>query len=71
MRENCLGFYVEIIRMVKGCLGGGINKLQQQIDKLIQHEKEAKWVVRNMQKKVLMESETLLRKELSKVVQED
>ena len=48
--------------MVIGCLGGGIHKLQQQIDKLIQHEKEAKWVVRNMQKTALMESETLLRK---------
>ena len=57
--------------MVIGCLGDGIHKLQQQIDKLIQHEKEAKCVVKNIRKTVLMESETLLRKVLSKVVQED
>ena len=57
--------------MVIRCLGGGIHKLQHQIDKLIQHEKEAKWEVRNKQKTALMESETLLRKVLSKVVQED
>ena len=70
MRENCSGFCVEIIPMVIACLGDGINKLQQQIDKLIRHEKEAKWVVRNMQKIVLMEGETLLREVVSKVVQE-
>ena len=64
-------FHVEVIPMVIGRLGGGINKLQPQIDKLIRHEKEAKWVVRNMQKIVLMESQTLLRKVASKVVQED
>ena len=46
-------------------------KLQQQIEKLIPHEKDARWVVRTMQKTVLMESETLLRKVLSKAVQED
>ena len=57
--------------MVIGCLGAGIHKLQQQIDKLIQHDKEAQWVVRNMQKTALMESETLLRNVVSKVVQED
>ena len=48
-----------------------VSILQQQIDKLIRHEKEAKWLVRNMQKTVLMESETMLRKVLSKEVQED
>ena len=57
--------------MVIGCLGGGINKLQQQIEKLIRHEREVKGVVRNMQKTLLMESETLLRIVLSKVVQGD
>lgn len=70
-REKRLGFHVEIIPLVIGCLGGGIKKLQQQIKKLIPHEKDARWVVRTMQKTVLMESETLLRKVLSKVVQED
>ena len=65
------GLYVEMIPMVIGCLGGGINKLQQQIDKLIWHEKETKWVARNIQKIVLMESEILLRKVVSNVVQED
>ena len=65
MREKRPGFHVEIIPMIIGCPGGGINKLQQQIDKLIRHDKEAEWVVRNMQMTALMESERLLRKVLS------
>ena len=48
-----------------------INKLQQQIDRLIEYEKEAEWVVRNMQMTALIEIETLLHEVLSKVVQED
>ena len=70
-RDKRLGFQVEIIPLVIGCLEGGINKLQQQMEKLIRHEKEDKQVVRNMQKRVLMESETLLRKLLSKVIRVD
>ena len=70
-REKQPGFHVEIMPMVIGCLRGGVNKLQQEIDKLVRHEKEAKWVVRKVQKTVLMESETLLCEVLNKVVHKD
>ena len=70
-REKRPGFHLELILLVIGRLGGGINKLQQLIDKLIRNENEPECVVRNMQKTVLMESEILLCRVHSKVVQED
>ena len=62
---------MEITSLVMGYLGGDMNKLQQEVDKLIRHEKEAEWVVRNMQKTVLMESEIPFGKVVIKVIQKD
>ena len=44
-------------------------KLEEQIKKLIKGKCRQQWVVLEMQKTVLMESETILRKIMSGVVQ--
>ena len=55
--------------LVLGCLGGGIGKLWKNVQKLIEAEIETKRIVKEMQKTVLMDSESIMRKVLSGVVQ--
>ena len=60
--ERRVGFIVEIVSLVIGCLGGGMVKLEEQIKKLTKGKSRQQWVVREMQK-------TVLRKIASGVVQ--
>ena len=68
-RENRVGYKVEVIPLVIGCLGGGIRKLWKNVQKVIETETEAERIVKEMQKTVLMDSESIMRKVLSEVVQ--
>ena len=68
-RENRVGYKVEVIPLVIGYLGGGIRKLWKNVQKVIETETEAERIVKEMQKTVLMESESIMRKVLSGVVQ--
>jgi hypothetical protein len=70
-REKRPGYKVEMIPLVVGCLGGGITDLEKQVQKIIVDEQRVKYVCREMQKTVLFESETILRKVLSGLVQPD
>ena len=47
--------------MVIGCLGGGMDGVKE----LFKNEKDLQWICREMQKTVLWESETIMRKILS------
>ena len=47
-RERRVGFMFEILPFVVGCLGGGMEKLQEQIKKLIKEKSRLQWVVREM-----------------------
>ena len=69
IRERRVGLMVEIVPLVIGCLGGGMEKLEEQIKKLIKGKSRQQWVVRKMQKTVLIESETIFSKIMSGVVQ--
>ena len=60
----------ETVPLVIGCLGGEMEKLEEQIE-LIKGKSRQQWVVKEMQKIVQMESETILRKIMSGVVQVD
>ena len=68
-RGNRVGYKVEIIPLVIGCLGGGIRKLWKNVQKVIETETEAKRIVKEMQKTVLMDSKSIMRKILLGVVQ--
>ena len=68
IRERRPGFRVEIVPVIIGCLGGGMTDLEKQVGKLIDEEKVEE-ICRTMQTTVLLESETLMRKVISGVIQ--
>ena len=68
-RENRVGYRVDVVPLVLGCLGGGIGKLWKNVQKVIETETETERIVKEMQKTVLMDSESIMRKVLSRVVQ--
>ena len=53
--------------MIIGCLGGGINELKESLKHIFENDndKELESLAREMQKTVLWESESLMRKVLS------
>ena len=71
IRERHLGYKVMIIPIVIGCLGGGIKRATNRIRRIIKDENRAKQVANEMLKSVLFENETIVRKVLSGLVQED
>ena len=71
MRERRPGYTVTIIPVIIGALGGGMKKTTNELTKLLaKHELVVKTAA-EMQKTILMDSETLLRKVLSGIVQSD
>ena len=68
-RENRVGYRVEVVPLIVGFLGGGIGKLWKNVEKVIETEAETERIVKEMQKTVLMDSESIMRKVLSGVVQ--
>ena len=69
IRERGPGYTVEVIPSVIGCLGGGMKKLEEQMANLIPEELRRLRITREMHKIVLMESETIVRKIISGIVQ--
>ena len=71
MRERRPGYTVTIVPVIIGALGGSMRKTINKLTKLLaKHELVIKTVA-EMQKTILMDSETLLRKVLSGIVQSD
>ena len=69
IREKRPGYHVDILPVVIGCMRGGVNKLREQIAKVLETEKQKitrTWS--NMIKTVLAESERLIRKGLSNII---
>ena len=65
IRERRDGYKVKIIPVVIGCLGRGMKKMKDDVKELFRNEKDLQWICREMQKTVLWESETIMRKILS------
>ena len=65
LRERRKGYRVKVIPLVIGCLGGGMKKLKNDIRELFNNDKDLDRISREMQKTVLWESETIMRKILS------
>ena len=64
LRERRRGFKVKLIPVVIGCCGGGTENVRRAITELFDHKTINK-LVNEMQKTVLWESETIIRKILS------
>ena len=68
LRERREGYTVKVVPAIIGCLGGGMKELKESIRQIFEYEnndKEPEWISREMQKTVLWESESLIRKVLS------
>ena len=69
IREKRKDCYVEIVPLIIGCCGGGFKNAMLAVNKTLENEKESYRITRDMQKTVLCESESILRKVLSGLIQ--
>ena len=69
VRERRQGYRVEILPIVIGCLGGGMKQVQEQVKKIMQNENTMKKTCNEMLKKILIESEIILRRTTLGIIQ--
>ena len=69
-REKRPGYDVKILPMIIGCLGGGMQRLAEQVAMIIKDKNDVEGVCQNMQKIVLVESETIMNKVISGIIQQ-
>ena len=72
-RERRPNYHVSIVPLVLGALGGGVKTLSNDISKIFGTEENnlIKELVASMQKTVLMDSESIIRRVLSGLIQGD
>ena len=68
LRERRSSYKIHFIPAVIGCLGGGVGQLEEDLCQLIQDSNERSRIVSEMQKTVLWESETIVRKVFSGLI---
>ena len=71
MRERRPGYMVMVIPVVIGVLGGGIKKTISELSRLITKRDVVLRTVSEMQKTILMDSESIIGKVMSRLVQGD
>ena len=71
MRERRPGYMVTVIPVVIGALDGGIEKTISELSRLITKRDVVLRTVSEMQKTILMDSESIIRKVMSRLVQGD
>ena len=69
LRETRVGYNIVVIPFMIGALGGGVKETIQQIDRIFGKGNWGKIIVGEMQKTILMDSESIIRKVLSGLVQ--
>ena len=60
---------MEILTIVIGCLRGGMKQVLEQVKKIMPDENTMKKTCNEMPKTVLIESEMIIRKTMSRIVQ--
>ena len=71
LRERREGYTVKVIPTINGCLGGGMKELKENIRQIFEYDsndKKLEWIAREMQKTVLWENESLIRKVISRLL---
>ena len=71
LRVRRPGFKVRVVPLVISALGGGITETVKELENIFETNNLCKKVVAEMQKTILMNSETIIRKVLSGLVQSD
>jgi hypothetical protein len=70
-RERRPGYEIVVVPLIIGALGGGMRQITKDMAKVFENGELLKRIVGEMQKTVLMDSETILRKVLSGLVQQE
>ena len=68
-REKRRRYRVEVVPVIIGCLGGGVEDATRAVRKIIGDEDSVIRIITTMQRTVLSEGETIIRKVLGGVVQ--
>ena len=71
IRERSPGFKVRVVPFVISVLSGGIKETVKELENIFETSDLCKKVVAEMQKTILMDNETIIRKVLSGRVQSD
>ena len=71
MRERRSGYMITVIPVMFGALGGGIKKTTSELSRLITKRDVVLRTVSEMQKTILMDNESIIRKVMSGLVQGD
>ena len=70
MREQCPGYKIYVVPVVVGALGGGIKALKVDLKKIFNNELLEE-VVAVMQKTVLMNTESIIQRAMSGLIQRE
>ena len=71
LRERRAEYKIYVIHVVIGALGGGIKEAIHEVKKILKQEDLSEKIVGEMQRTILMDGETIIRKILSGLVQTD
>ena len=70
-RERRPGYEIVVVLLIIGALSGGMRQITKDMEKVFENGELLKRIVCEMQKTVLMDSETILRKVLSGLIQQE
>ena len=71
IRERRPGFKVKVVALVISAFGGGIKEILKKLESMFEKDDLYERIVAEIQKTILMDSETIIRKVLSRLVQSD
>ena len=69
LRERRPGYKIKVVTLIIGGLGGGMKSAMVQLSNVLNKNELAKQVAGEMQKTILMDSESIIRKVLSELIQ--
>ena len=69
VREKRHGYRVTVVPLIIGCCGGGVQNFSQYAKKLITDMKVLEWITQEMVKTVVFDSESIMRKVMSGLIQ--
>ena len=69
-RERCAGYNVMVVPLIIGALGGGIRQITKDLGMIFENIDIKQKTICEMQKTILMDSETMVRKVLSGLIQD-
>ena len=71
IRERRPGFKVRVVPLVISAFGGGIKEILKELENMFEKDDLCERVVAEIQKTILMDSDTVIRKVLSGLAQSD